>query len=252
MPLPVTINLMALAEELEFRGGKRKLTGALKSAWRAQSCLADLYQVRDICTVIDSLKLSAAPLDQVALVHSQSALMTTAILLYARATSTGGTQKERGSIQLDLNKLTPQQRDDHKALIKIRNSALGHVETSANIGGDLWHVDYLFAKLVGPGRWGIASASTSIGLNYETIEMLKRQLPVAIEAIRAKSQQRLDDVQAVLQEVNPSSATMMRHQVDPIDWFGSLESARTMLSGQPGEESSSWIPLPKSGLLTNT
>ena len=241
MSLPVTVDLMALARELEHRGGKRKLRGALESAWRAQSCLADLNQVRDILAVIDRLKAQTVSIDQTTLVHAQSALMTTAILLYARATATGRSSRERGSIR--LKDLTPQQREDHKTLIRIRNSALGHVETSADIAGDFWHALFVFAKQAGPGLWQYASASTSIGLNFDTVVVLKRQLPVAIEAVRARSHERLDDVLAAMQEINPSNATMLRHQVDPIAWFGSLETARKMLAGAPGEESSSWTPL---------
>lgn len=241
MSLPVTINLMALATELETKGGKRKLREALKNAWRAQSCLADLNQAQDVCAVIDRLRLETASIDQVALIQMQSALMTTAILLYARATATGGSARERGSIR--LKNLTPRQLDDHKALVKIRNSALGHVETSADIAGDFWHVDYLFAKQAGLGLWSFASASTSIGLNYGTVAILKRQLPIAIKAIRARSQERLDDVIKAMAEVNPSNAAMLRHRVDPIAWFGSVETARKMLDGAPGEESALWIPL---------
>src|ERR1044072_1951389 len=241
MPLPVTVDLMALARELERRGGKRKLRGTLERAWRAQSCLADLNQVRDILGVIDRLKAQTVSIDQTALVHAQSALMTTAILLYARATATSGSPPERGSIQ--LKDLTPQQRDDHKVLINIRNSALGHVETSADIAGDFWHALYLFAKQAGPGLWQCASASTRIGLNCDTVVVLKRQLPVAIEAVRARTSERLDEVLAAMQEVNLSNATMLRHQVDPVAWFGFLETARNMLAGAPGDETSLWIPL---------
>lgn len=241
MSLPVTINLMALAAELEAKGGKRKLRNALKSAWRAQSCLADLNQVQDICVEIDRLKLQTFSIGQTALVHMQGALMTTAILLYARATATGGSGRERGSIQ--LKNLTPEQQADHRVLIKIRNSALGHVETSTDIAGDFWHVDYLFAKQAGPGLWGFASASTSIGLNYDAVAALKRQLPVAITAIRERCRERLEDVQTAMSEAKPTELTMLRHQVDPVAWFGSLETARRMLAGAPGEESSCWIPL---------
>lgn len=241
MPFPVTIDLMALAADLE-KGGKRKLRERMKSAWRAQSCLADLHQANDICGVLDRLaQQQQLSIDNAGLVHIHSALMTTAILLYARATYTSGSLRERGSIQ--LRNLTEQQNADHQALIKVRNSALGHVETSAAIAGDLWHADYVFAKLAGPGLWSFASGSTAIGLNLDTVAALKRQLPVAIDFVRARSHERLDAIQAALAEIKPSSATMMRHQVDPVTYFGSLDTARRMLAGKPGEESTAWIPL---------
>lgn len=54
--LPVTIDLLALAEALERRGSKRKLTGALRNAWRAQSCVADLRQAEGICETLDQTR----------------------------------------------------------------------------------------------------------------------------------------------------------------------------------------------------
>jgi hypothetical protein len=242
MPLPLTVNLMALAIELERRGGKRKLAGVLRSAWRAQSCLADLNQVRDILVVLVDLRPSAPSMAPSAFVQVQSALMTSAILLYARATSTGGSSTERGSIRI-VSSLTPEQRVDHKTLVDIRNRALGHVEHSASIEGDFWHAVYLFAKRVRNGTWGFASASTSIGLNFDTVAILNRQLPVAIDIIRERVRERLDHVHRAFQEMNPTEDLMLRHEVNPIDWFGSQESARMFLAGDPGDETSTWIPL---------
>ncbi|HEX8240502.1 MAG TPA: hypothetical protein VF574_12250 [Allosphingosinicella sp.] len=241
--LHVTIDLLALAAALERRGGKRKLAGALRNAWRAQSCVADLRQAEVICETLDQLTDGLPTFGLPLLLNIQSCLLSTAILLYARATSTGGSQGERGSVQLPPSKLTPRQREDHKTLVGIRNGALGHVQTDASLAGDFWHRDYLFAKRVQPGTWGVASGSTSIGLHFEAMAILRRQLPVALGIIAARSRERIDEAMQALDETHPSEATMLRHQVDPVTWFGSVETAQTMLAGGPGDESSTWLPL---------
>jgi hypothetical protein len=240
---PVTIDLLSLAETLERRGGKRKLAGALRSAWRAQSCVADLRQAETLCETLHQLTAGPPTFGPPPLLSIQSSLLSTAILLYARATSTGGSRSERGSVQLDGSKLTPEQREDHKTLIGLRNSALGHVQTGTRLAGDLWHRDYLFAKRVKQDTWGVASGSTSIGLHFEAMAILRRQLPVALAILVARTRKRIDDATQALQESHPSEATMLRHQVDPVTWFGSIETARAMLGGSPGEESSAWLPL---------
>ena len=241
--LPDTIDLLALAEALERRGGKRKLAGALRTAWRAQSCVADLRQAEGICETLNELTAGSSTCGGPSLLNIQSSLLSTAILLYARATSTGGSQGERGPVQLQPSKLTPSQREDHKTLVAIRNVALGHVQTNTSLAGDSWHRDYLFAKRVQPGTWGIASGSTSIGLHFEALAILRRQLPVALEIIVARSRERIDEAMQALVETRPSEETMLHHQVDPVVWFGSLETAEAMLAGRPGEELSAWLPL---------
>lgn len=241
--LPVTIDLLGLAGALELRGGKRKLAGALRSAWRAQSCVADLRQSESICATLDQLTAVSPSFGTPSLLNIQSALLSTAILLYARATSTSGSRAERGSIQLDVSKLTPSQREDHKTLVAIRNGAIGHVQTDTSIAGDFWHRDFLFAKRVQPQAWGVASGSASIGLHFEATAILRRQLPVALGIIAAKSRERIDQAMQALEETHPGEATMLRHQVDPVVWFGSLETAQAILAGGPGHESSTWLPL---------
>src|SRR3546814_16898553 len=77
-------------------------------------------------------------------------------------------------------------------IIRLRNGAIGHVEQSARIAGDLWHRDFLFAKGSGAGNWEFSSASLSIGFHIEVSETLRRQLPVASAIVKAKCHARLD------------------------------------------------------------
>jgi hypothetical protein len=243
VPLPVTVDLMKLAASLEARGGNRKLAGALRNAWRAQSCVADLGQAQSACDALDALESADVSFDPATLWQLQTGLLTSGVLLYARATSTGGSRKERGSIQLDTGKLTHEQRAEHHMLVRLRNSALGHVELGAEVAGDFWHRDFLFAKAVDVDDWQVASASLAIGFQVEAARALKRQVPIAAELVAARCRQRLAVALQLLREAKPSDAAMRQHAVDPVDWFGSVEAALLALSGAPGEETSAWLPL---------
>lgn len=241
--LPVTVNLMKLAASIDARGGNKKVSSALRQAWRAQSCSADLEQAQGACDALHRVTGTSDNMDPVVLLHVQSGLLTTAILLYARATATSGKPNERGSVQLEASKLTPEQQEDHATIIRLRNGAIGHVEQGAKIAGDLWHRDFLYAKGRGPGDWEISSASLSIGFHVEVSETLRRQLPVATEIVKAKCRERLDKAIASLRYAKISDKALLRYKVDPVEWFGSIEAALFIHSGAPGTESSAWMPL---------
>lgn len=241
--LPVVVDLMKLAASIEARGGNRKVSGALRNAWRAQSCLADLKQAQSASDAFAAFAGQSEHLDPATLFQTQSALISMAVILYARATSTGGGKGERGSIQLDAGKLTAEQQQDHEMLVRLRNGAIGHVETGARIAGDVWHRDFLFAKSTGAGNWGVASASLSVGFQVEVAEALRRQVPVAMALVSTRSRERLDKAIAALREQGLNDRKLLKHQVDPVEWFGSIEAALLALSGGEGEETSAWLPL---------
>ena len=241
---PITVDLMKLAASLEARGISRKLAGSLRTAWRVQSCLADLRHAQGACDSLDTLSRFAETLDAATAHHLRSGALVSAILLYARATNTGGPKKaERGAIQLDPAKLTPSQVADHEAIIRVRNSALGHVESGAKIVGDYWHRDFLFAKRAGRANWNVAAASTFIGFHDATFAMLKRLLPVAAAQLETKCQERLEGAMQVIRDLGLSDVDLLRYQVNPVEWFGSLQAAQMALGGKPGEEYSGWTPL---------
>jgi len=242
--LPLTIDLMKLGLSVEARGGSKKLARALRTAWRAQSCFADLRQAQGTCEALNSVAVSGASLEPNILQHVQSGLLGTAILLYARATSSSSAKaNERSATQLDLGKLTPSQVTDHQTLLRIRNGAIGHVESRADIAGDYWHRDFLFAKRADVTNWEVASASTSIGFHRDIFFVLKRQLPIAAAQLQEKSQERIQGAMDAIREMGLTDADLLRHQVDPVQWFGSAHAALMILTTKSGEEGSAWTPL---------
>lgn len=244
LPLPVTVDLMKLGSSLEAQGKGRRLAGALRTAWRAQSCLADLRQAQGICNEIDTVSQFVDTLAPSTLFHVRSGMLATAVLLYARATTSSSSKKnERGAIQLDTAKLSVHQLEDHEALVRVRNGAIGHVEGGARIVGDYWHRDFLFAKRAGLNNWDVSAASLCIGFHNATFEILKRQLPVAAGQVEARSHERIQGAMQVIRDLKLGDADLLRHQVDPVKWFGSIHAALMALGGKAGEETSGWTPL---------
>src|SRR3546814_9938847 len=108
---------------IEVKGGDKRISSALRQAWRAQSCSADVEQAQGACDALAQVTKAADGIDPLALLHVQSGLLMTAILLYARATATSGSKSERGSVQLDASQLSPDpQADDAMVNHKGRES----------------------------------------------------------------------------------------------------------------------------------
>lgn len=244
LPLPITVDLMKLGSSVEAKGGGHRLAKSLRTAWRAQSCLSDLRHAQGICDAIDTVSHLVDTLDTGTYFHVRSGMLATAVVLYARATTSSSAKKsERGAVQLDSARLTPEQLEDHEALVRVRNGAIGHVEGGVKIVGDFWHRDFLFAKRSGLSNWDVSSASLCIGFHDQTFEILKRQLPIASAQIEIKSRERIEGAMQVIRDLKLNDADLLKHQVDPVKWFGSVHAALLALGVNSGEDRSGWTPL---------
>lgn len=114
MKCPPFVDLLELSRSVNLLDRRKKLNYIILQAWRAEACLGDLLQAKD-CTEILRAKVDKkiekfGSVDQTIV----KALLTSAVGLYARATSTSGKAEERGSIQLDRKKLSIEQNEDHE------------------------------------------------------------------------------------------------------------------------------------------
>ena len=241
MSFPPFVNLSSLAEQLEKTGKDRQLRMALKQAWRAQSCLGDLTQAKDSCSVLRNIIGRPRKSDTPELLTTERALLTMAVILYARATSTSGQKGERGSIQLDRSKLTKEQWADHQSLLDVRNQALAHVYSSQEVGSYLWHRELLFAVELKAGRWKTASATNQVSFHAATLERLERMLPIAHELIMERFQKRMLAISARLNEGGVQQSMMLAHQFDPVRAFGSEQAVRRLLTGATQKEDAFWV-----------
>lgn len=241
MNYPPFTDLLALSKELKPNTKQRKLKGVLLQAWRAEACLGDLLQSRDCCrrlrSMVDQNDGSHGPEVQTVI----KALQTTAVMLYARATSTSGKAGERGSIQLKKESLSSEQKEDHATLIALRNEALAHVNPNHKVGDRLWHKVILFAVPNAHGQWVPAAATNETTWHRDTLERLERMLPLAIDFVEERFKVRLRTVQESMVEAGIDEAMLRRHLFDPIATFGSEAVVARILSSRGKLSDRFWV-----------
>ena len=241
MNYPPFVDLLALSENLNRTNKHRKLNKILLQAWRAQSCLGDLLQADECCKF---LRLKVDEKDEITEPQEQTiikALQNSAVNLYARATSTSGKLGERGSIQLDTGQLAKEQKEDHEALITLRNQALAHVNLEHKMGARLWHKISLFAVLNCIGHWQLAAAPNETTWNRETLECLERMLPLAIKFMQGKSRTRISAASEALNEAEISEATFRKFLFDPVKVFGSDAVVERLLKSHGKASVRFWV-----------
>lgn len=239
MTFPEFSDLGALADQMARRG-EVKLRSIVTQAWRAQSCLGDIRQAIDCMDALKVLIDRPRSEDSAGRLATERALMTTIIMLYARATSTNGDKGERGSIQLDKEKLSAAEWADHTAIVDVRNQAMAHVYTSRLLNDHDWHREKFFAVHVGDGVWKPASATNQTGYHLATADCLVRMLPVAQRELKAKFNKRMDAVSKMINDEVKGGA-LFKHLFDPVPVFGGEEGVRIILDGAPQGEAAFWI-----------
>lgn len=239
LTLPPFTNLGTLADELARRGNV-KLRAMMTQAWRAQSCLGDLKQAMDCAASLSELLKRPKDQDTSAAMATEKALMATAIMLYARATSTSSGKGERGSIQLAETRLAPDEWLDHNALLDVRNQAMAHVYSSRRLSDHSWHRDIFFAVDFGGGVWKAASASNQTSFHAATFARLQRMLPIAHRELKARFHERMEAVTKAINSDVPAEL-LRKHVFDPLPVFGGVEGVHIVLGGAAFGEASYWI-----------
>jgi hypothetical protein len=159
--------------------------------------------------------------------------LTTALVLYVRATR-GGTKQsgDRGSVKID-HRLTPQQRQTHAKLVDLRNGAIAHVRRGSEYAGTAWNEDLVLA-IEDKAGFEIKAVSRTVINHDEVWRDVGNLAPVAynimVENLWA---QRTEIEQAV--ETNAVLRNELRkHGVDPTAFFKNEDTARYFLNRRAG------------------
>jgi len=198
MKYPPFVDLLALCRSVNLTNKRKKLNHVILQAWRAEACLGDLLQAKDCCAIIRAKvnnKVEKFGSDDQTIVK---ALLTSAVGLYARATSTSGKAEERGSIQLDRKKLSKEQNEDHSFLVSLRNHALAHVNPAHKVGDRLWHKVVVFAVPNDQGHLQPAAMTHETSWSRETLECLERMLPISINFLHQNFVEKLKAISKAL------------------------------------------------------
>lgn len=219
MALPHFVDLERLANELSGDDRYRRLTAVVRKAALAQSCKADIEQAKSVVQALKLLLASPRKRGTLERAATENALLFQAVILYVRATATSGQLGERGSISI-REMLTEEQRDDHQALIDLRNRAVAHVYSGEAVAGDVWHRQALYLVETEKG-WVTSAAVVRLQLASETMERLKSLLPVAQSLLLARFHRHTNAITALMNEHGVSVVAFDRCPFDAIAFFGS-------------------------------
>jgi hypothetical protein len=170
---------------------------------------------------------------------TENALLMAAVLLYARATSTSGSMGERGSVDI-ASKLEEKQLIDHGALLDVRNRALAHVYSRSVVADDVWHDDSFFLVETDQG-WKPAAATKRFLFHRPTLELLRRQLPVAEQLVTEVYHKRLNRLTELLSKNPVEWSVFEKNLFDPVSFFGSEQAVLDALRGMPHGSASGLI-----------
>ena len=231
--VPAVADHGSLIDSLQGHPRYAELRGCADGARRAQSCAADLSSAQACCDAlgqVDGLDpLCITPVSMFTIRHS---LVSNAVVLYARATSTHSDGGERGCISID-NRLSESELIDHRILIDVRNRVIAHVHTDESVGDSVWHQERLIVKADGlPG-----CATRRIQVDAATITRLRRMVPIANRLVRQTFHKRINRLTEAINEIHIPEALLRPHPFDAVKFFGDEAAAKEALSPGPGKSS---------------
>jgi hypothetical protein len=159
----ILVDLEAFADSEFIRKKIPKLKPIVRKAANTQSCYADLHQASDFFEALRNLAVVNSDFQSQGYNAVASSLLTSAVIFYARATSTSGSKGERGSIDI-RSELSDKERADHNLIVAVRNKAIAHVYPDHAFEEIKWHRQKIFLATRGNGLRP-ASASNMISLN---------------------------------------------------------------------------------------
>lgn len=232
MAFPRFVDLRMVERELGSNPEFRPLKRLLRRSIEAQSCTSDLAQAGDCILALDSLLASPRRKGRPDRNTTETALLITSVVLYARGTDDDGRRGARGSVNI-LAALTTEQKRDHDAIVRVRSRAFAHVHANEPLDDQVvWHRDLAFAVEQADG-WKPGSASQRVQISKPLLERLRRQIPAAYEELRARYLRNTADLIDYLNAVPALSAVFDRYIIDPVSAFGSDSAVREVLAGIP-------------------
>jgi hypothetical protein len=152
-----TFNLTRLATELRGLGKYPDLVARIEQHGHNASRLADLGHAMELVVLMEQPGNQRGPLPAErsgddSFTNIQGALFAQAIILYARATTSG--DKGRSQSLAVSSALTRQQRLIHRDLVALRNKAIAHFDAEERQD---WHSDCLVLTKRDDGSWQYGS-----------------------------------------------------------------------------------------------
>lgn len=228
--LPAFADLIALADALESDPNKTRIVDVIRRAGRAQSCRSDLELAKHCCEAIAQFMSPSLVVTPVHLRTTRHALLMNAVLLYARATSTGKKRGERGSVTIE-DRLPEELRDTHRHIVAIRDRVYAHVYSNEPIGDRVWHREVVYALCLGES-WLPAAVTRRIQEDATALTDLRKLLPAADKLVRESFIRRINELAELLNQIPDLLPLLEDHRFDAVEFFGSAEEVRRVLASR--------------------
>lgn len=222
------LDVGALVAELGGDASFLPVLRKLRAARGVQSCLSDLRLAQDhIETLEHSLKVGG--MSEVVQRRSiETALSTSAVLLYVRATDDDGRGSGRGSVKVTA-KLSEDAKLAHKRLVKLRHTAIAHIDDGNAPPEYSWRETIIFGRWHGGWNLGVTTRQTT--RSESVLSDLKLCLSEAEPLLAAKATKRINELTEALSVV--PAEVFDRHTVEADKFFGGEALAAALLNSAP-------------------
>ncbi|MBY3236583.1 hypothetical protein HFO17_18895 [Rhizobium laguerreae] len=206
-------DLSAAAASLANNPAAKGLVGAIRRFDAITSVRVDLQTVRE---AVDALKgLLQSDEEDVSL--TGLALLTTAVITYARATDTNS--KSRFRVGID-GAFDGGVKDVHKGIIKLRDNVIAHFGP-----GDNWNDERIVWYSDDDG-FAFTAVHRRVNFMAKTIFALDLLCLLALPYAKELEITRAKDLDDALVEMSPEiEAVVMKHPFDPDAFYGSTSEA---------------------------
>jgi hypothetical protein len=234
--LPAFIDVRLLYSNISGQPELAALGRTIRRALLFQSCRADLAQAETCIAALKQILSSSRKKGTIERAATESALLMQAALLYQRATDGNGRRNERGSVGVK-SKLPAEMIQDHELIVNLRNRAIAHVYHDEQIGEQIWSEQAILLIEQEAGFQPCVTTRTS-QFNAKIFESLVRLLPNASEIVRLRSVEYLNKLVESLNASGISLEFLMKNQIDPCQFFGTLERAMQVANSASRGEAS--------------
>lgn len=196
-----TFNLSALGERLFAEKRHLALAGKIKEMVRYHSLRTDLIMAEETCEALADLLGAKSTNPRQAIV--ETALLSNAIVLYARATSTSSNERAPFSLEPFFNE---NQKVVHREMVDLRNDAIAHYGSGGSYADQgMWKAEVgIMHMRETDGKVGVATRRLTVDRQlFERVQSQIMFARVTVERIYAEKCNLVTDEIDRVSEVDP-------------------------------------------------
>lgn len=228
--LPVCIDFAAFGQVMAKRD--KRIEGMINRVRLTQACYADIKGACASIVALDQwMESETSSFTEEQSLTIQSALLTKAVVLYARATHGSADKGGRGSIQIKAN-LPDRLKADHELIIKLRNEAIVHSHLGKSIGDRVWEEQQLLLVDTGSGYRPMHTMRTT-QIDYNAIASMHNLLSFALDFYHQRFSELSDKLVERIHAAGFSLDELLEHSIDPRSYFSNDATFKAALANMP-------------------